>query len=104
MRRAFTRLRWQLTLSHLIAIAFTLICMIAATVVIVTLVIAFESHRRNEAAKDARTVARIVGGLVIRDQPAELSIVLGALADGSLRVLGVENEGPPWRPGTGAPL
>jgi hypothetical protein len=30
MRRAFSRLRWQLTLSHLIAIAVTLVCMIAA--------------------------------------------------------------------------
>ncbi len=34
MKGAFVRLRWQLTLSHLIAIVCTLVCLIAAVVVI----------------------------------------------------------------------
>jgi len=86
MRRAFTRLRWQLTLSHLIAIVVTLVCMITAAVTLVSVGFAWESHQRNEPARDARTVARAVSDLAARGESAELNVVLRLLADGSLRV------------------
>ena len=38
MREALGRLRWQLTLSHLVATAFTLVCLIGAAVLFGTFV------------------------------------------------------------------
>src|ERR687886_745322 len=83
------RLRWQLTLSHLVAIACTLLSMIAAVVLIGTSFVASQSPTTTarQAAQDARLVADSVSGLVVRGDQAELNGVLGAIADGSLRVV-----------------
>ena len=83
------RLRWQLTLSHLVAIACTLLSMIAAVVLIGTSFVASQSptNTARQAAQDARLVADSVSGLVVRGDQAELNGVLGAIADGSLRVV-----------------
>jgi signal transduction histidine kinase len=94
MRRAFSRLRWQLTLSHLIATAVTLVCMIAAALLIVMLGITLHSNPRGAPAADARSVAEAVGGLV-SDDPAALSGVLRALANGDVGVV-AGSGGPPW--------
>jgi signal transduction histidine kinase len=97
VRRALTRLRWQLTLSHLVAIACTLVSMIAAVVLIGTTFIASQSasNASRDAAQDARLVAESVSGLVARSELPELNGVLRAIADGSLRV--VAPFGPPDR-------
>ena len=95
--RVPTRLRWQLTLSHLVAIAFTLVSMIAATVLIVSGWAAVQTSPAREPAQDARIVARAVGDLVADRPPselgAELGVVLRGLVSGRVRVLA----GPgPW--------
>src|SRR5919201_6122599 len=88
MRRALSRLRWQLTLSHMAAIAFTLVSMIAAVILISTWWVAVHDTASREPAQDARTIARAIGGLVRRGgESAELNSVLRALADGRLRVV-----------------
>lgn len=87
MRRPLSRLRWQLTLSHLIAIAFTLMSMIAAVLLIASGWIAAQTSPAREPAQDARMVAQAVGGLAIRGGDAQLNGTLRALADGSLRVV-----------------
>jgi signal transduction histidine kinase len=94
MRRALSRLRWQLTLSHLVAIAFTLVSMIAAIILISMWWVGVRNSPSREAAQDARTIARAVGGLVRSGgESAELNGVLRALADGRLQV--VAPFGPP---------
>jgi signal transduction histidine kinase len=85
MRRALSRLRWQLTLSHLTATAFTLVCMIAAVVLIATAAIAWQDSPRREPVRDARTVAESAAGLITRGEPGDLNAVLRALAAGNLR-------------------
>ncbi len=85
MREALSRMRWQLTLSHLIAVAFTLVCMIAAAVVIVTL-IAAHGHGGNQPVDDAQLVAQAVGGIVTSGATPELNPVLRVLANGGLRL------------------
>ena len=64
MRRRLTRLRWQLTLSHLIAIVVTLVSMVAALILIAGSWIAVQTSPDREAANDARIVARSIGPLV----------------------------------------
>jgi signal transduction histidine kinase len=98
MRRALTRLRWQLTLSHLVATTFTLVCMIAAAVLIVTIGITVQNKPNLAPAEDARTVARSIGGMVTGEGSADLNAVLRRFADGSLRVVDAEQDGPPWAP------
>jgi signal transduction histidine kinase len=98
MRRALFRLRWQLTISHLIAIAFTLILMIAAIVLISSSWFAVQDSPSREPAQDARTIARAVGGLVRRGESAELNGVLSALADGRLQVVAPFGPEPAPRP------
>lgn len=94
MRAALSRLRWQLTLSHLVAIAVTLVSMIAAVLLISS---AFWSQATSPAwqpAEDARAIAQASQGLVARAQsdgatslPAsELNAVLGMLGRGDLRL------------------
>ncbi|HYY88789.1 MAG TPA: HAMP domain-containing sensor histidine kinase [Chloroflexota bacterium] len=100
MRRALSRLRWQLTLSHLVAIAFTLLSMIAAVIVIATSFIANQASPSREAAQDARLVAESVSGLVSRGDTAQLNGVLRVLADGSLRVVAPFGPPPDRRPFT----
>ncbi len=87
MRRALSRLRWQLTLSHLVAIAFTLVSMIAATILITTGWVAVQNTPSREPAFDARIIAGAVTGLVVRGQDADLNAVLRSLVSGRIRVL-----------------
>jgi len=101
MPRALSRLRWQLTASHLVAIAFTLVSMIVALVLISSVWLARNSEPTSQPADDARVVANAMQGLVlaeVRDTTgesasgrADLSRVLRLVATGDLRVL----SGPP---------
>jgi len=85
--RFFHRLRWQLTLSHLLATVFTLLSMIAAVVLIAGTYLAGQSTESRQPASDARAVAGVVGGLVASDaDPAQMNAILSALANGSLRL------------------
>src|SRR5437763_16265976 len=86
MRGALGRLRWQLTLSHLVATAFTLVCLIAAAVLFATFMVGLHDSPRREPDQDAQTVARAVEGLAARGDAAVLNSVLGALVDGRLRL------------------
>jgi len=86
MRGALGRLRWQLTLSHLVATAFTLVSLIAAAVLFATFVVGLRDSPRREPAQDAQTVARAIGGLAAQGDAAVLNSVLGALVDGRLRL------------------
>ena len=81
------RLRWQLTLSHLAAIAFTLVAMVGATVLIAGGWFHSQDSALDGSANDARSVANAVGPLVARGGPPDdLAAVLRALASGSLRL------------------
>lgn len=103
MARPLSRLRWQLTLSHLGAIAFTLVSMVAALVVISSIWLSRQSNTLSEPIQDAQVVAVTVDGLVVhtldgsldsRTGSADLSGVLGSLANGDLSVSSV----PPFAP------
>lgn len=81
------RLRWQLTFSHLLATAFTLVSMIAAIVVLASAAIATQSNETRQPGSDARSVAAAIGGLVEAHADAsELGPVLHGMADGNLRL------------------
>ena len=85
--RPLTRLRWQLTLSHLAAIAVTLVAMVAAVALIAGGWMAAQEGASDKPAQEARQVASAVGGLVTRGGAAsELDVVLRALARGDLRL------------------
>ncbi|HEY3060819.1 MAG TPA: HAMP domain-containing sensor histidine kinase [Chloroflexota bacterium] len=87
MPRSFARLRWQLTLSHLIAIAFTLICMVAGVATIASAWWGSQNAlaRRPEAA--AQVAAQVLTG-VVEDVPVDdLDAVLRVMASGRLRFL-----------------
>ncbi|MGI9147798.1 MAG: sensor histidine kinase [Chloroflexota bacterium] len=86
LQRTLARLRWQLTLSHLVAIAFTLISMIAAVLVIATSWWFSANSPAREPAQDARLVAVAVGRMVQDGTSAELGGILQALAEGQLRI------------------
>jgi signal transduction histidine kinase len=81
------RLRWQLTLSHLAAIACTLVSMIAAVVLIASHLIANQPDTAPpEPVQDARNAAGAIAGLVAAGaDPTEINAVLRALASGELR-------------------
>lgn len=89
-----SRLRWQLTISHLIAIAFTLVSMIAAMLIIGSTWLAHQGSQAGPAVQDAAIVASTIEGLVVRNaggtsggtEPVDLSGVLRALATGDLNV------------------
>ena len=97
MPRALSRLRWQLTVSHLVAIGFTLVSMIVALVLISTVWLARNAEPSSQPADDARVVATAVQGLVFAElrgpaggaasRGTDLSRVLGLLVSGDLRVL-----------------
>ena len=95
--KAFARLRWQLTLSHLLATVFTLLSMIAAVVLIAGTWLANQSTTPREPATDARNVAGVITGVIQnRSDPVVVNAVLRGLADGSLHA--VFSFGPPaWR-------
>jgi signal transduction histidine kinase len=73
------RLRWQLTLSHLAAVVVTLVSMIAAIVLLVTLVISPRFNAGDQAVAYARSVAGSLDMMVGPANPDELN--------GALRVL-----------------
>jgi signal transduction histidine kinase len=84
--RRLARLRWQLTLSHLLAIVVTLVSMVAALMLIAGSWIAVQTSPDREASNDARIVARAVGPLAeLGTDASSLNVVLRALAQGTLR-------------------
>jgi len=85
------RLRRQLTLSHLAAVAVTLVSMIAAIVLLVTLVIFPHVSPGDQAVAYARTVAASVGSM-LGDGSQQLDGALRVLADQTPR------SGPPFGP------
>jgi len=88
------RLRWQLTLSHLMAIAWTLVSMIVAVLVIGWAWWAHTYDPSLQAADDARSVAYGVSLLVRNAQAGDppsvdqLNGVLGLIGRGELTVVG----------------
>ncbi|HEX6511765.1 MAG TPA: ATP-binding protein [Chloroflexota bacterium] len=89
------RLRWQLTLSHLAAVAVTLVSMIAAIVLLVTLFIFPRFNTADQPLAFARTVAGSLGDLVGQANGEQL--------DGALRVLASSNTARSFGPAFGRP-
>jgi signal transduction histidine kinase len=86
VKRRLSRLRWQLTLSHLIAIVVTLVSMIAAIFLFAGTWIAVQTSPAREPANDARIVARSIGALVGSTAERDtLNLVLRALVRGTVR-------------------
>ena len=88
-----SRLRWQLTLSHLAAIAFTLVSMIAAVLLISTSWFARQNNVAIQPAQNAQLVADAIGGMVVRDLSGPalpesgstyLNEILGSVVGGDL--------------------
>jgi signal transduction histidine kinase len=97
---AFGRLRTQLILSHLAAIAFTLVAMVAAVVLLAGGWIVRQQGALIQPATQARLLAGATGGLLARgDSPTELSVALRLLASGGLGV----SAAPPWAPSASPP-
>ena len=92
------RLRWQLTLSHLVAIAFTLMCMVAAVVFLASAWWVEQTGGSHRAAALAHSVAQSIGGMVEQGSSSEqLGGVLRAMQSGQLRLnadFGPPNRGP----------
>ncbi len=87
--RLFRRLRTQLIVSHLIAIACTLIAMVTAVVLIAGSWFASQHNTLSEPTQEAQAVANAVSGLITPGSASQdLNSVLQALADGSLRLPG----------------
>jgi signal transduction histidine kinase len=87
----FSRLRWQLTFSHLKAVALTVVLMIAIQQLAVSFWLTRQDRPDDAAARDARTVSAMIGGLAARTDPtatADLDVVLRAIARGDLRPSG----------------
>jgi signal transduction histidine kinase len=105
MPRVPSRLRWQLTVSHLVAIAFTLVSMIVALLLISSLWLTRTADPAAQPAEDARVLATALQGAVLAQlggstgqatTPAtDLSGVLGLVASGELRVLAGPASGAP---------
>ncbi|MCC6626587.1 MAG: HAMP domain-containing protein [Chloroflexi bacterium] len=90
---ALTRLRWKLTLSHLAAVAVTLMAMTAVITIIAIGGIGAQTDPAREPALDARQVASAIEALVGGSAPStELNVILQALATGRLHLGG---GGPP---------
>ena len=86
MSRGPARLRWQLTLSHLVAIVVTLVCMIAAMALFVGSWIAVQTSPAREPANAARIIARVIGPYVEDGgDPASLNVILQAITQGRIR-------------------
>ncbi|HLG71638.1 MAG TPA: HAMP domain-containing sensor histidine kinase [Chloroflexota bacterium] len=100
------RLRWQLTLSHLAAVLVTLVAMLAAVGLLVTLVIGPHGGSHDEPVNDARLVALSLGGLAGHADPGEMNGILRAFADPGFRIPseGASFGRPPQFGGGGAPL
>ncbi len=89
------RLRWQLTLSHLIAIACTLISMVAALALLASGWLATQNNPGRRPAEAARVVAQSISGMVGDVAPEDLDTVLRVMASGRLRL--PSGNGPPQR-------
>lgn len=86
MRPRLSRLRWQLTLSHLIAIVVTLVSMIAAIFLFAGVWIAVQTSPDREPSNDARIVSRSIGALVaVTSERDTLNLILRALVRGNVR-------------------
>jgi signal transduction histidine kinase len=86
--RFLYRLRTQLILSHLIAIATTLVAMVGALVLIVGGWFTGQQASLSEPTQEARVVASAIGGLVNREgASSDLNAVLRAIARGDLHLL-----------------
>ena len=86
MRPRLSRLRWQLTLSHLIASVVTLVSMIAAIFLFAGSWIAVQTSPDREPANDARIVARSIGGLAdVASDRDTLNVILRAVVRGTVR-------------------
>ncbi len=82
------RLRSQLILSHLVAIAFTLVAMVAAAVMIAGGWLSSRQFTLGEPVQEAQLIAEAIAGVMVHDDAgAELSTILPAIARGDLRVL-----------------
>jgi signal transduction histidine kinase len=95
-----TRLRWQLTLSHLVAIACTLLAMTAALALVSGFWIARMFDPTEQAAREARNAAAALA-VPLRQgaDAAELNTRLRVLEETSLHDWG----GPPWGGPPGGP-
>jgi signal transduction histidine kinase len=94
-------LRWQLTQSHLIAIAVTLVAMVGAVVLIAGTWFGRGSDPHQEPARAARTVAESTRGLIIaRSSGPDLSATLRAIATGQLELVSLPAA---WRGGDSRP-
>jgi two-component system sensor histidine kinase BaeS len=78
--RRFQRLRWQLTLSHLKAIAFTLVSMTVAIVLVATGWIHQQSDPAYAPGRDARAAAELIAPAVAAGAAAQVDEGLAALA------------------------
>jgi hypothetical protein len=87
MRRVLSRLRWQRTLSHLAAIAVTLISLIAAVVVILGTCSAKQHAPVHVPAQTAQLVAQSAGGLIRPGSEDDIDRVLRAFAMGNLQTV-----------------
>jgi signal transduction histidine kinase len=86
--RPFARLRYQLIVSHLAAIGFTLVAMVGAVVFIANSWFASQQSTPSEPNQDARVVASAIGGLVLHQATSqELNTVLRALVNGDLHFM-----------------
>ena len=95
MRRVLSRLRWQLTLSHLVATAVTLVSMIAAVLFIGITTFVTQTSPARQPGIAARTVAQAIAPMVASGDESRLDPVLRDLADGSLRFGSSSGNGPP---------
>src|SRR5207248_3156386 len=87
------RLRWQLTLSHLIAIACTLVSMVAALAILAGWWTGFQANTARRPAEAARVVAQAISGMIEDAAPQDLDAVLRVMASGRLRL--APTNGPP---------
>jgi signal transduction histidine kinase len=95
------RLRWQLTVSHLIAIACTLTSMVAALALLASAWLATQDNPSRRPANAARAVAQAISGMVVDVAPDDLDTVLRVMASGRLRL--AAPNGPPQRGPLGDP-
>jgi signal transduction histidine kinase len=112
MRHALNRLRWQLTLSHLAAIAVTLVSMIGALLLITSAWWSQANNPKYAPVDQAQLVANSLQPLIAREisdrsnapQASELSIDLAQLVSGDFRLQGQSGWSSAQPPGGPTPL
>lgn len=100
MRHTLSRLRWQLTASHLVAIAVTLVSMIGALLLIVSAWWGQANNPRYAPVDQARAVGNSLEPLIVRNgssgtEQSELSTVLAQIVRGDIRLNAQSSGGPP---------